>query len=235
MATCEMLIPDEKRKCSRNCPKRNPSGEWLSRMKWPRSPSSCVRMKHPSSPARITPWMAVFLTYEANPSIDLQLKDKVVIVTGGAKGIGAAITRALAQERAVPVILDRDTAAAESLRTELSRYGSVSHFIEIDLCSAAGCATAIERTLSVANRLNALVNNAGVNDGVGLEKGGPEEFAASLGRNLLHYYNMAHYALPSLKAAKGTIVNIASKVAFTGQGGTSGYAASKGAILALTR
>jgi L-fucose dehydrogenase len=159
----------------------------------------------------------------------------VVIVTGGAKGIGAAIARALAQERAVPVILDRDTAAAESLRTELSRYGSVSHFIEIDLCSAAGCATAIERTLSVANRLNALVNNAGVNDGVGLEKGGPEEFAASLGRNLLHYYNMAHYALPSLKAAKGAIVNIASKVAFTGQGGTSGYAASKGAIVALTR
>ena len=158
-----------------------------------------------------------------------------MIVTGGAKGIGAAITRALAQELAVPVILDRDTAAAESLRTELSRYGSVSHFIEIDLCSAAGCATAIERTLSVANRLNALVNNAGVNDGVGLEKGGPEEFAASLGRNLLHYYNMAHYALPSLKAAKGAIVNIASKVAFTGQGGTSGYAASKGAILALTR
>ncbi len=158
-----------------------------------------------------------------------------MIVTGGAKGIGAAITRALAQERAVPVILDRDTAAAESLRTELSHYGSVSHFIEIDLCSAADCVAAIERTLSVANRLNALVNNAGVNDGVGLEKGGPEEFGASLGRNLLHYYNMAHYALPSLKAAKGAIVNIASKVAFTGQGGTSGYAASKGAILALTR
>lgn len=159
----------------------------------------------------------------------------MVIVTGGAKGIGAGITRALAQERAVPVILDRDTGAAESLRAELSRYGSVSHFIEIDLCSAADCAAAIERTLSVANRLDALVNNAGVNDGVGLEKGGPEEFAVSLGRNLLHYYNMAHYALPSLKAAKGAIVNIASKVAFTGQGGTSGYAASKGAILALTR
>jgi len=140
-----------------------------------------------------------------------------VIVTGGAKGIGAAIARALAQERAVPVILDRDTAAAESLRTELRRYGSVSHFIEIDLCSAASCAVAIERTLSIANRLNALVNNAGVNDGVGLEKGGPEEFAASLGRNLLHYYNMAHYALPSLKAAEGAIVNIASKVAAKGR------------------
>src|SRR5260370_25646174 len=102
----------------------------------------------------------------------LQLKDKVVIVTGGAKGIGAAITRSLAQERAVPVILDRDTAAAESLRTELSRYGSVGHFIEIDLCSAAGCAPAIQRTLSVANRLDALVNNAAGNDGGGIREGG---------------------------------------------------------------
>lgn len=83
----------------------------------------------------------------------------MVIVTGGAKGIGTGITRALAQERAVPVILDRDTGAAESLRAELSSYGSVSHFIEIDLCSAADCAAAIERTLSVANRLDALVNN----------------------------------------------------------------------------
>src|ERR1700731_2173668 len=69
MAICEMLIPDEKKKCSRNFPKRNPSGEWLSRMKWRRSPSSYVRMKHPSSPARIIPWMAVFLIYEANVSV----------------------------------------------------------------------------------------------------------------------------------------------------------------------
>src|SRR5260370_10650351 len=97
----------------------------------------------------------------------LQLKDKGVVVTGGAKGIGAAIARSLAQERAVPVILDRDTAAAESLRTELSRYGSVGPFIEIDLCSPAGCATAIERTLSLANRLDAFVNNAG-----GYDRGG---------------------------------------------------------------
>jgi len=63
----------------------------------------------------------------------------------------------------------------------------------------------------------------------------PKSLLRRSGANLLHYYNMAHYALPSLKAAKGAIVNIASKVAFTGQGGTSGYAASKGAILALTR
>jgi L-fucose dehydrogenase len=80
-----------------------------------------------------------------------------------------------------------------------------------------------------------LVNNAGINDNVGLENGSPQKFLHSLERNLLHYYHMAHYALPALKKSRGCIVNIGSKVAMTGQGGTSGYAASKGAILALTR
>ncbi len=80
-----------------------------------------------------------------------------------------------------------------------------------------------------------LVNNAGINDNAGLEHGNPEKFLRSLELNLLHYYNMAHYALPALKKSRGCIVNIASKVAITGQGGTSGYAAAKGAILSLTR
>ena len=69
----------------------------------------------------------------------------------------------------------------------------------------------------------------------GLERGTPEQFVGSLERNLLHYYNMAHFALPFLKDARGAIINIGSKTAVTGQGGTSGYVAAKGAILALTR
>jgi len=85
------------------------------------------------------------------------------------------------------------------------------------------------------DRIDGLVNNAGANDGVGLESGDPERFLESLRQNLVHYYAMAHYALPTLKLARGSIVNISSKVALTGQGGTSAYAAAKGAQLALTR
>ena len=77
--------------------------------------------------------------------------------------------------------------------------------------------------------------HAGINDKVGLEHGTPEQYAGSLGRNLLHYYNTAYFALPYLKKTRGCILNISSKTAITGQGGTSGYASSKGAILALTR
>jgi NAD(P)-dependent dehydrogenase (short-subunit alcohol dehydrogenase family) len=163
--------------------------------------------------------------------MDLELKGKVVLITGGAKGIGGAISRALCAEGAIPVILDRDADAAHELHVQLSPSG----LVVADLSSVNNCQRAVEETIAQFGRLDALVNNAGVNDKVGLEQGSPEKYVESLQRNLLHYYNMAHYALPHLKKSRGSIVNIASKTAITGQGGTSGYASSKGAILALTR
>lgn len=165
--------------------------------------------------------------------MDLQLKDKVVVITGGAKGIGGAITRLLFNEGAITVIVDRDADAGKKIVSELS--GKRCDFVQADLTRAEDCAKSIQQAMKQFGRLDGLVNNAGVNDRVGLEDGGPEKYIASLERNLLHYYNMAHYALPHLKGSHGAIVNIASKTAVTGQGGTSGYASSKGAILALTR
>ena len=167
--------------------------------------------------------------------MDLQLKDKVVIVTGGAKGIGAAIVRACAAEGAIPVIIDRDAEAGKHLQDDLHNQGSKCEFIPADLSTPENCAQSVENTLKTCGRLDALVNNAGRNDKVGLEHGSPAEYVASLNRNLVHYYAMAHYALPHLKKSRGAIVNIGSKTAVTGQGSTSGYASSKGAIMALTR
>jgi len=163
--------------------------------------------------------------------MDLELKDKVVLITGGATGIGGAISRAVCAEGAIPIILDRDADAAHELHVQLSPSG----VIVTELSLAENCRNAVAEVIAQFGRLDALVNNAGVNDGVGLEKGSPERFVESLERNLLHYYNMAHYALPHLKPASGAIVNIASKTALTGQGNTSGYIAAKGGILALTR
>lgn len=167
--------------------------------------------------------------------MDLQLKDKVVIVTGGASGIGAAIIRELAGEGARPVIVDRDKDAGERLSAELRKANFQPSIVVTDLSQAENCRHAVDHIIRGFGRLDALVNCAGTNDGVGLERGSPERFVNSLQINLLHYYNMAHYALASLKQSVGSIVNIASKTAVTGQGGTSGYVASKGAILALTR
>ena len=163
--------------------------------------------------------------------MDLQLQNKVVLVTGGAKGIGAAIVQAAAAEGAIPVIVDRDLEAGNHLHGKIP----TSDLIIAELSAAEGSYSVIQKAIEKHGRLDALVNNAGVNDKVGLEHGNPERYVESLRSNLLHYYNMAHYALPHLKRSHGCIVNISSKTALTGQGGTSGYASAKGAILALTR
>jgi L-fucose dehydrogenase len=163
--------------------------------------------------------------------MNLSLQDSVVVVSGGAKGIGAAIVRTLSQEGATPVIIDRDATAALALTQELQ----LTEPVIADLRDAEACEHAIATIASRAGTIHALVNNAGVNDSVGLERGSPERYRESLRTNLHHYYDLAHFALPYLKTTRGSIVNIASKTAVTGQGNTSGYASAKGAVLALTR
>jgi L-fucose dehydrogenase len=167
--------------------------------------------------------------------MDLQLEGKVVIVTGGGKGIGAAIVRACSAELAIPVIVDRAAEAAQKLQNEIRNAGGSCGLFAVELEAPENCSQAVSRAVEEFGRVDALVNNAGRNDKVGLEQGSPSEYVASLHRNLVHYYNMAHYALPHLKRARGVIVNVGSKTAVTGQGSTSGYASSKGAVMALTR
>ena len=167
--------------------------------------------------------------------MDLQLKSKVVLVTGGAKGIGAAIVRASAAEGAIPVFLDHDAGAGKQLHSDLQSAGMQSEFIVGEIMESQTCSKTVDQVLQKFGRLDALVNNVGANDNVSLEHGTPEKFVGSLQLNLVHYYSMAHYALPALKKARGSIVNISSKTAVTGQGGTSGYVAAKAAILGLTR
>ncbi len=165
--------------------------------------------------------------------MDLHLKDKVVVVTGGASGIGAAISLTLAQEGAIPVVYGKSPMSAE-FETQLQALQPRYQFIQLDLTDDAACAAAVAGTHARWGRIDGLVNNAGINDNVGLDAG-RDAFVASLEKNLIHYYVMAHYCVPHLKASRGSIVNISSKTALTGQGNTSGYCASKGAQLSLTR
>ena len=165
--------------------------------------------------------------------MDLNLKDRVVIVTGGAAGIGGAISLLLAQEGAIPVIFGRSPMSDEFSARLMSLQPS-SLFCQLDLRDEKACKEAVAETYSAFGRIDGLVNNAGTNDGVSLQAG-RAAFMASLEQNLVHYYTMAHFCLPHLKSTRGAIVNISSKTALTGQGNTSGYCAAKGAQLALTR
>ncbi|GGG91817.1 short-chain dehydrogenase/reductase [Parapedobacter pyrenivorans] len=167
--------------------------------------------------------------------MDLELKDKVVVVTGAAKGIGKGIALALANEGAIPVIVGRSQADNDVVRQEIESAGGQAFCVEAELTRPEDCERAIADTLARFGHIDGLVNNAGVNDGVGLESGSYQKFVDSLHKSLIHYYLMAHHALPALKASKGSIVNISSKTAETGQGNTSAYAAANGGRNALTR
>jgi len=164
--------------------------------------------------------------------MNLHLDNKVIVVTGGAKGIGEGIVKTLAAENAIPVIVGRNE--SDNLKT-LESINSKGFQVVAELTKPEECENAIKKIVEKYNRIDGLVNNAGVNDGVGLEQGNYEGFIASLHKNLVHYYLMAHHALPYLIKSKGSIVNIGSKTAETGQGNTSAYAASNGGRDALTR
>lgn len=166
--------------------------------------------------------------------MDLQLKDKVVVVTGGSKGIGAGIVRSFLAEGARVANINRSAAEGQALEAEYAARGQECVFFQADLCDVDACRRSVDSVLARFGRLDVLVNNAGVNDGVGLQAG-PEQFVQSLQRNLIHVYALTHYALPALQQSRGAIINIGSKVSVTGQGGTSAYAAAKGAINSLTR
>lgn len=167
--------------------------------------------------------------------MDLALNDKVIMVTGGAKGIGEGIVRVLAAEGAIPLIVGRNTEDNQRLVDDIKASGGRAAQVAAELTDPAASEKAVQAAVEAFGRIDGLVNNAGVNDGVGLEKGSYETFMASLHKNVVHYYLMAHYALPHLIQSKGSIVNISSKTAETGQGGTSAYAAANGGRNALTR
>jgi len=167
--------------------------------------------------------------------MNLHLENKIIIVTGGAKGIGLGICKVLASEGAIPVIIGRKESDNQIAIKEIEAAGGKAKSVVAELTKPEECENAIKQIVAEFGRIDGLINNAGVNDGVGLESGNYESFMNSLHKNLVHYYLMAHHALPELKKSKGSIVNIGSKTADTGQGGTSAYAASNGGRNALTR
>ena len=167
--------------------------------------------------------------------MDLHLQNHVILVSGGAKGIGAAICKVLAAEGAIPVVIGRKAADNEQVVREIAAAGGQAWAVTAELTRTDECQKAVTAAARQFGRIDGLVNNAGINDGVNLEHGNTERFLESLRKNLIHYYELAHFALPELKKSRGAIVNIGSKVAETGQGGTSAYAAANGGRNALTR
>ena len=166
--------------------------------------------------------------------MDLQIQNNVVIVTGGASGIGRAIVELLAEEGAIPVVIDKNRKKLDEVAESLNSNSKNCLAISLDLSNLNDCERTVKKTVAKYGRISGLINNAGKNERLSLNDN-PQTFQTILENNLHHYYYMAHYCLPYLKKSKGPILNMSSKTAVTGQGSTSGYVASKGAQLALTR
>ena len=165
--------------------------------------------------------------------LELGLKDKVILVSGGASGIGQEIVKKLQVLEAIPIVFDK-VERVETTWEQGSNDLPLPLWFTVDLVEEGLCRNAVYEVIDRFGRVDGLVNNAGVNDSVGLESS-PDQFRASIEANLTHYFTMTHLCLDLLKKNKAAIVNIGSKVSFTGQGNTSGYAASKGGITSLTR
>ena len=172
----------------------------------------------------------------------MQIKDKVFLVTGAGSGLGAATARNLAEGGAKVVLLDLNREAGEKVAAEL---GANARFFETDVASEASAVNAVQAAISAFGAIHGLVNCAGVAPAekvVGKE--GPhklESFTRTININLIGTFNMLRLAAeamlknaPDEGGERGVIVNTASVAAFEGQLGQAAYAASKGAIVALT-
>ena len=166
--------------------------------------------------------------------MDLYLKDKVVIVTGGTKGIGKGIVCSMANEDAIVMMVNRAGVEGPQIEKELYAQGKRVRYLEAELTEVSECKRVIDETISAYGRIDVIVNNAGGNNQKDLMTP-PEEFMKGMRDNLIHYYALVHYAHDYLIQSKGSIVNIGSHVSITGQGHTSAYVAAKGAIDGLTR
>ncbi|MBT8297876.1 MAG: SDR family oxidoreductase [Maribacter sp.] len=168
--------------------------------------------------------------------MDLGLKDKVVVISGAAGkqgSIGETILQNLVKEGAIPAVIDRNDRGYAYI-DKIKQKGTDAVFCKTDVTDPKQIKNAIACIAEKYGRIDAVINNVGVNDGIGLDAS-YEAFMNSLKLNMVSYFLVVKHALPYLKKSKGNILNIGSKVALTGQGKTSGYAASKGGVLGLTR
>ena len=164
------------------------------------------------------------------------LKDRTVLVTGGANGIGAAIARRLAEEGCAVGILDMDAAAGEKLAGEIKAAGGRASLHAVDITDYAAVARAVEAFEAAVGPVAFLVNNAGWDRAASFLDTTPEFWRQVVAINLFGPLNMTHAVLRGMAARGfGRVVNIASDAGRVGSSGEAVYSACKGGIIAFTK
>ena len=165
-----------------------------------------------------------------------RLQDKVAIVTGAGRGIGAAIAHAFAHEGAKVVIAERDTTTGPATAAAITAAGGAAEFIATDVTSAESVESAAEAVAARHGRIDILVNNAGINVFHKPHETTEAEWRRCFDVDLDGVWRMSKAVLPAMRAAKaGAIVNIASSHSFTIIPGCFPYPVAKHGLLGLTR
>jgi 2-hydroxycyclohexanecarboxyl-CoA dehydrogenase len=164
------------------------------------------------------------------------LKDRTVLVTGGANGIGAAICRRLAEEGCIVGILDLDAAAGEKLAGEIGAGGARATFHAVDISDYDAVKHAVESFEAASGSVAFLVNNAGWDRAANFLDTTPEFWRKVIAINLYGPLNMSHVVLRGMAARGfGRVVNIASDAGRVGSSGEAVYSACKGGVIAFSK
>jgi 3-oxoacyl-[acyl-carrier protein] reductase len=165
------------------------------------------------------------------------IRGKTVLVTGGSRGIGRAIVELFADQGADVTFTYRDSTEAAKQVVEAARAAGLQVTAEqADVCDAAACAGAVERLIERRERIDVLINNAGIIRDNLLGFLSLEDVQAVLDTNVLGVFNITRAVVPHMISRRaGRIINVSSVSGEKGGRGQSNYAASKGAINAMTR
>ena len=164
------------------------------------------------------------------------LTDKVAIVTGGGSGIGEATSLRFSQEGAAVIVADMRLRKAEAVAKQINEQGGHALAIEVDVSIAESVATLVDRTVAEYGQLDVMFNNAGtLRPGTVIELD-VDDWDLVMGVNVRSVYLGGKFAIPAmLNSGGGSIINTASISGLHGDGGAVAYAASKAAVINLTR
>jgi 3-oxoacyl-[acyl-carrier protein] reductase len=170
--------------------------------------------------------------------MDLQLKNKVTVITGPAKGMGRAVTLAFAEHGALLVLAGRDAAAIEPVAAEARALGVLAIVVPCDLTQAAQTEALARHAMEAYGRIDILVNVAGGSGPIGKTgwETSTEEFNDIVELNMTGCFNTMHAVLPTMIAQRsGKVVNVGGTFGMRGRAGRTAYSASKWGLRGITK
>ncbi|HZQ05931.1 MAG TPA: glucose 1-dehydrogenase [Anaerolineae bacterium] len=169
----------------------------------------------------------------------MKLSNKVALITGGNRGIGLATARLFLREGARVAIIGRDAHAGQAALEQLHQHSSETDaiFLQCNVTRASECERVVQETVRAFGQLDVLFNNAGIIlRNRNIEATTEDEWDATMDTNVKSVFLLSRAALPHLRAVGGgAIINTSSYIGLVGAPGLAAYAASKGAVVNLTR